>query len=131
MLKYCLSRYSQLGKTHVCRLDSLITAEWLNQGWRMLHKELLKALETPISTTPLPSASPEAVPEVKEPVPEPPPPPTPPPEPPVKEIPDHPTYKPDRLPAIEIIDNFPVAAAAHSAADLPSIPPCICYPHDI
>lgn len=79
-----------------------------------------------INPTGLPTP-PKADPEVKEPVPSPspsPPPPPPPPEPPVKEIPDHPTYKPDRPPAVEIIDNFPVAAAAHSAADLPPIPPC-------
>jgi outer membrane biosynthesis protein TonB len=85
-----------------------------------------------IISTPIPSAAPEADPGVKETAPEPPsppppPPPPPPPEPPAKEIPDHPTYKPDRPPAPVVIDNFPVAAAAHSAADLPSIPPCRCF----
>jgi hypothetical protein len=39
-------------------------------------------------------------------------------------IPDHPTYKPERIPDLPpIVDNFPLAAAAHSAADLPPIPP--------
>jgi len=34
-----------------------------------------------------------------------------------------PVYKTERPPAIPIVDNFPLAAAAHSADDLPPIPP--------
>ncbi|KAE8443995.1 hypothetical protein EG329_001124 [Mollisiaceae sp. DMI_Dod_QoI] len=69
---------------------------------------------------PSPIPSPEPEPEDKEPIPEPPPP-----DPPAekKKIPDHPTYKPERPPSPEIVDNFPIAAAAHSAADLPPLPP--------
>jgi len=39
--------------------------------------------------------------------------------------PDPPAYKhkPEPPPPISIVDNFPLAAAAHSAADLPPIPP--------
>jgi hypothetical protein len=39
-------------------------------------------------------------------------------------IPDHPKYKPGHVSTIPpIVDNFPLAAAAHSAAELPPIPP--------
>jgi hypothetical protein len=38
-------------------------------------------------------------------------------------IPEHPIYKPEAVPPLPIVDNFPLAAAAHSAADLPPIPP--------
>jgi len=38
-------------------------------------------------------------------------------------MPDHPIYKPEPPPPIPVIDNFPLAAAAHSTADLPPIPP--------
>ena len=58
---------------------------------------------------------------------QPPPPPAPQPEPepePEKHIiPDHPTYKPEKTTNLPpITDNFPLAAAAQSAADLPKIP---------
>jgi hypothetical protein len=44
--------------------------------------------------------------------------------PPEHIIPNQPTYKPERISNIApIIDNFPLAAAAQSAADLPPIPP--------
>lgn len=43
--------------------------------------------------------------------------------PPEHIIPDHPTYKPESILSPPIVDNFPLAAAAHSAADLPPIPP--------
>jgi hypothetical protein len=38
-------------------------------------------------------------------------------------IPDHPIYKPESPLTPPIVDNFPLAAAAHSADDLPPIPP--------
>jgi hypothetical protein len=45
-------------------------------------------------------------------------------EPPKPGTPDHPIYKPDRIYNLSpIVDNFPLAAAAQSATDLPPIPP--------
>lgn len=38
-------------------------------------------------------------------------------------IPDHPIYKPEPSSPPFIIDNFPLAAEAHSVEDLPPIPP--------
>jgi hypothetical protein len=43
--------------------------------------------------------------------------------PPEHIIPDHPIYKPEPAAPPPIVDNFPLAAAAHSAEDLPPIPP--------
>lgn len=43
--------------------------------------------------------------------------------PPEHIIPDHPIYKPEPVLPPPIVDNFPLAAAAHSADDLPPIPP--------
>ena len=46
------------------------------------------------------------------------------PKPPEHIIPDHPTYKPELVSTLPpIVDNFPLAAAAQSPADLPPIPP--------
>jgi hypothetical protein len=46
------------------------------------------------------------------------------PEPPEHIIPNHPTYKPEPISKLPpIVDNFPLAAAAHSSTDLPPIPP--------
>jgi hypothetical protein len=53
-------------------------------------------------------------------------PPSPPPEPEAEKhvIPDHPKYKPERVSILPpIVDNFPLAAAAHSVTELPPIPP--------
>jgi hypothetical protein len=59
------------------------------------------------------------------PIPLPPPPPAPSdPEPEEHVIPDHPKYKPKPVSTIPpIVDNFPLAAAAHSSSELPPIPP--------
>jgi hypothetical protein len=59
------------------------------------------------------------------PIPLPPPPPAPSdPEPEEHVIPDHPKYKPKPVSTLPpIVDNFPLAAAAHSSSELPPIPP--------
>ncbi|RDL35390.1 Uncharacterized protein BP5553_07321 [Venustampulla echinocandica] len=74
-------------------------------------------LRTEPSIPPSPPSEPEehAIPDM---------PPSPSPEPEEHVIPDHPTYKTEHTSTlVSIVDNFPLAAAAHSAAELPSIPP--------